>query len=287
MEKDNELKGNGNSYDFGARIYDPRLGRWMTLDPEARLYPDLSDYSFVANSPLMFIDPTGKIIKLASNLNSQEKERLQAALKLVEKKTPELYNYLNQLRYHAGNKTFVSPGDEGYDEAFDVVIEIGIENLDGVERDKERRNNPSSTTIVLSDPEKHQEGESRTAEGTSYAGVKKNEDGTYSVVDMDERKWVVITNPEQMEKGNFSLRWRLEEGKVHFEILLDNYVGNEYDDGKYTTHEMGHIEDWISNVLNAFYFGNIYEGESKGGHETGNTSGENANKRESEYEEAE
>jgi glutamyl-tRNA(Gln) amidotransferase subunit D len=35
MEKDDELKGSGNSYDFGARIYDPRVGTmvgggWMS-----------------------------------------------------------------------------------------------------------------------------------------------------------------------------------------------------------------------------------------------------------------
>jgi len=62
MEKDDELKGPGNSYDFGARLYDPRIGRWLAVDPLAGKYPGLSPYAFVANSPLIFIDPDGKDI---------------------------------------------------------------------------------------------------------------------------------------------------------------------------------------------------------------------------------
>ena len=33
MEKDDEVKGVGNSYNTTFRQYDPRLGRWMSLDP--------------------------------------------------------------------------------------------------------------------------------------------------------------------------------------------------------------------------------------------------------------
>lgn len=63
QEKDDEVKGSGNSLDFGARIYDPRLGRWLALDPLQAKYPSLSPYNFVANSPLIFIDPDGREIK--------------------------------------------------------------------------------------------------------------------------------------------------------------------------------------------------------------------------------
>ncbi len=31
MEMDNEKNGNGNTMDFGARIYDSRLGRWFSV----------------------------------------------------------------------------------------------------------------------------------------------------------------------------------------------------------------------------------------------------------------
>ena len=61
-EKDNETYGEGNAYDFGARIYDSRLGRWMSTDPHASKYPHLSPYAFVANNPINAIDPDGRDI---------------------------------------------------------------------------------------------------------------------------------------------------------------------------------------------------------------------------------
>ncbi len=57
---DNEMYGTGNSYDFGARIYDPRLGRWLATDPLQMKYPSLSPYHFGYNSPIITIDPDGK-----------------------------------------------------------------------------------------------------------------------------------------------------------------------------------------------------------------------------------
>lgn len=62
MEKDDEVKGNGNSYDFGARILDVRLGRWLTVDSYLSKYPSISPYSAFENNPLRFIDPTGDTI---------------------------------------------------------------------------------------------------------------------------------------------------------------------------------------------------------------------------------
>ena len=68
MEKDDEMgKGDGNSYDFGARFYDPRLGRWLAVDPLAAKYPYASPYNFVLNSPLIAFDPDGKIVTYAND----------------------------------------------------------------------------------------------------------------------------------------------------------------------------------------------------------------------------
>jgi RHS repeat-associated protein len=45
--------------DFGARNYDPSIGRWMNLDPLAEIAYDRTPYHFVSNNPINRIDPNG------------------------------------------------------------------------------------------------------------------------------------------------------------------------------------------------------------------------------------
>lgn len=60
MEADDEIAGDKNSYDFGARIYDSRVARWLSLDPLAANYAGWSPYNFTLDNPIRFNDPDGK-----------------------------------------------------------------------------------------------------------------------------------------------------------------------------------------------------------------------------------
>jgi RHS repeat-associated protein len=59
MEKDNSVKGTCNSYDFGARIYDSRLGRFLSVDPLSNNFADISSYQMAYNNPILMIDLLG------------------------------------------------------------------------------------------------------------------------------------------------------------------------------------------------------------------------------------
>ncbi len=58
-EQDKEVKGEGNQYDYGLRIYDPRLVRFLSVDPLTDEYPWNSTYSYAEGDPINYIDLDG------------------------------------------------------------------------------------------------------------------------------------------------------------------------------------------------------------------------------------
>lgn len=53
-------------YDYGARMYEPALGRFMTMDSMAEKYYNVSPYAYCGNNPTNAIDPDGKHIEVVS-----------------------------------------------------------------------------------------------------------------------------------------------------------------------------------------------------------------------------
>ena len=67
MEKDDEVKGEGNSINFGARIHDPRVGRWLSKDPKWKLFANISPYTYSSNNPVYYKDKAGEVIEPATD----------------------------------------------------------------------------------------------------------------------------------------------------------------------------------------------------------------------------
>jgi RHS repeat-associated protein len=92
-ENDNEVSGSGNQYDYGFRIYNPRLGRFLSTDPLFKSYPELTPYQFASNTPIKAIDLDGLEAK---GPEISFGERMQLGLAYLIVKFGELGNQMQE-----------------------------------------------------------------------------------------------------------------------------------------------------------------------------------------------
>ena len=53
-----------DTYDYGARQYNPIVARWDRMDPLCEKYYSISPYAYCANNPVINIDPDGRSTKV-------------------------------------------------------------------------------------------------------------------------------------------------------------------------------------------------------------------------------
>jgi hypothetical protein len=81
------VKGWQNQQDYGMRIYDPRAGRFLSVDPITAEYPELTPYQFASNRPIDGVDLDGKEWELSTE--GQKLTRKYAHLENLRFQTDE------------------------------------------------------------------------------------------------------------------------------------------------------------------------------------------------------
>jgi RHS repeat-associated protein len=120
---DKEYIGDSKLYDYGARHYDPVVGRWWAVDPLAELDFGFSSYTYVGNNPMIFMDPNGMKKKKVGNdgdweetdplpelVVSAKRDRFNEAMGF-DKHYQYLYYHSEDANYRKVHDSFVSGGN--------------------------------------------------------------------------------------------------------------------------------------------------------------------------------
>ncbi|TGD56835.1 RHS repeat domain-containing protein [Flavobacterium humi] len=102
QEKDDELKGEGNSLNYTFRMHDPRVGRFFARDPLEKSFAWNSPYAFCENSPIWGVELEGlelgtyldKIKKAVEAIKSKSSEYVEKKKDAAVRKTSEVVDAL-------------------------------------------------------------------------------------------------------------------------------------------------------------------------------------------------
>jgi RHS repeat-associated protein len=118
---DSPYKFNAKEYDsetglyfYGARYYDPKISRFVRVDPLAEKYSNISSYVYCANNPIRLIDPTGMDFTDPDGNNVKAGENIES-----NKDASKIYNTGDEKNknwdYGTWNKNMNGEGNGGYE----------------------------------------------------------------------------------------------------------------------------------------------------------------------------
>ncbi|HRF77972.1 MAG TPA: RHS repeat-associated core domain-containing protein, partial [Chitinophagales bacterium] len=90
-ESDKETYGDGNVYDYGFRIYNSRLGKFLSVDPLFKSYAELTPYQFASNRPIDGIDLDG--LEYITYIISVENNTGVSKIESIDFRDAESFNY--------------------------------------------------------------------------------------------------------------------------------------------------------------------------------------------------
>ena len=74
-----------NTYDYGARQYNPVTARWDRVDPLSEKYYSISPYGYCANNPVKYVDPDGRKVRYKRNSSNEFKQKFANAIRILNK----------------------------------------------------------------------------------------------------------------------------------------------------------------------------------------------------------
>lgn len=137
-------------YYYGARYYDPKVSIWLSVDPLAHEYPSLSPYTFVANNPIMLVDPDGRHIDPSELMKSED----YASAFILFAKTDEGKAFLDQFASNGqelsyDGEVYYKAGEAGSYDKMGINLNYAV-NSEGEPSDSKTMGDAASCSVNVS-----------------------------------------------------------------------------------------------------------------------------------------
>jgi RHS repeat-associated protein len=235
MERDDEVKGNGNTLDFGARIYDSRLGRFLSKDPMNFKFPYSTPYSFSENTPIACIDLGGYEMFYAADGSFLGKFGKSNDIRVVDNVFLFLKNRDN-LNYLIYNSKLLS--ESSIETQSNIYTSIFMKVIDELNKSKDEQYGLFKNKILIdakgAENEKTDDGgdlyialRASSPYAVSYYSLLSNK-GFISVNTVVDNYYDILKVLEHENRHNLITKKRgkhaSQHGSVHFDIEWGVYI---------------------------------------------------------------
>ncbi len=155
---------------YGARYYQNKLSLWLSVDPLATEYPNVTPYSFSNNNPIALVDPDGRDgeVRISGNDIIITVNILVYGSGATAQNMSTMENNMNS-EWNSQGWTYTDPSTQNQ---FTVKFEINVLQYDS--------NNPSARPSAAE--------RNNTRDGNNYVEIDNNLNRS-SVTDGDEGSW--------------------------------------------------------------------------------------------------
>ncbi len=134
QEKTDEIAGEGNHLDFKYRGYDARLGRFWSVDPLSRKYPELSPFQFASLSPIWMRELEGLEGEPSQNITNDKgdivgKTEPKSTTCIPLRPVQDIKELLTPKPLVTPSQGTISPSPSNLEKFLDVAVAPETENM--------------------------------------------------------------------------------------------------------------------------------------------------------------